>query len=73
MPGSRHYRLLGFDPRLPEVHTIKKAAGGLSRGELLQKLGLKGDMSGEISVSNALTALTKDNHVARRDGKYHAA
>jgi len=23
MPGSRHYRLLGFAPRLPEVHTIK--------------------------------------------------
>src|SRR3954451_22642734 len=23
MPGSRHYRLLGFEPRLPEVHTIK--------------------------------------------------
>src|SRR4051794_18605741 len=22
MPGSRHYRLLGFEPRLPEVHTI---------------------------------------------------
>src|SRR5215208_6783812 len=21
MPGSRHYRLLGFEPRLPEVHT----------------------------------------------------
>src|SRR4051794_30582637 len=20
MPGSRHYRLLGFEPRLPEVH-----------------------------------------------------
>src|SRR6476620_2272623 len=25
MPGSRHYRLLGFAPRLPEVHTIKAA------------------------------------------------
>src|SRR3954470_13957535 len=25
MPGSRHYRLLGFEPRLPEVHTIKVA------------------------------------------------
>src|SRR3954447_18724516 len=26
MPGSRHYRLLGFEPRLPEVHTIKVTA-----------------------------------------------
>src|SRR3954464_15496009 len=25
MPGSRHYRLLGFEPRLPEVHTILSA------------------------------------------------
>src|SRR3954465_13069062 len=25
MPGSRHYRLLGFEPRLPEVHTITVA------------------------------------------------
>src|SRR5262245_34523949 len=40
---------------------IKNAASGLSRGELLQALGLKGDKSGEMSVSNALTALTKQN------------
>jgi len=26
-----------------------------------------------MSVSNALTALTKANQVSRRDGKYHAA
>ena len=52
---------------------IKEAATGLSRGELLEKLGLKGDKSGEMSVSNALTALTKGNQVARREGKYHAA
>src|SRR5215218_3762594 len=25
MTGSRHYRLLGFEPRLPELHTIKAA------------------------------------------------
>lgn len=31
---------------------------------------LKGDKSGEMSVSNALTALTKSQQVARRDGKY---
>src|SRR3954464_14874940 len=30
MPGSRHYRLLGFEPRLPEVHTIKLYARGSS-------------------------------------------
>ena len=26
MPGSRHYRLLGFTPRLPEVHTFSTIA-----------------------------------------------
>jgi hypothetical protein len=46
---------------------------GLSRGELLEKMGLKGDKSGEMSVSNALTALTKGKQVARKDGKYVAA
>ena len=46
---------------------------GLSRGELLEKLGLKGDKSGEMSVSNALTALSKGNQVARKDGKYVAS
>ena len=55
------------------LQAIKQAAGGLSRGELLQSLGLKGDKSGEMSVSNALTALTKSNQVRRDGGKYHAA
>lgn len=43
---------------------------GLTRGELLETLGLKGNRSGEMSVSNALTALTKGNQVVRKDGKY---
>jgi len=55
------------------LQAIKQAAGGLSRGELLQSLGLKGDKSGEMSVSNALTALTKSNQVRRDGGKYRAA
>lgn len=46
---------------------------GLTRGELLEKLGLKGNKSGEMSVSNALTALTKANQVVRKDGKYIAS
>lgn len=55
------------------LQAIKEAASGLSRGELLEKLGLKGDKSGEMSVSNALTALTKGSHIRRDGGKYHAA
>ncbi len=46
---------------------------GLTRGEILDKLGLKGNKSGEMSVSNALTALTKSNQVVRKDGKYIAS
>ena len=45
---------------------------GLTRGEILEKMGLKGNKSGEMSVSNALTALTKGSQVARRDGRYVA-
>ena len=43
---------------------------GLTRRELLEKMGLKGNKSGEMSVSNALTALTKSDQVVRRDGRY---
>jgi hypothetical protein len=52
---------------------VIRAGGGLARGEILEKMGLKGDKAGEMSVSNALTALTKSNQISRRDGKYHAA
>jgi hypothetical protein len=52
---------------------VIRDGGGLSRGEILDKMGLKGDKAGEMSVSNALTALTKSQQVERRDGKYHLA
>ena len=59
--GSRREALL---------EVIRSNATGLSRGEILERMGLKGDKSGEMSVSNALTALAKSNQVARREGKY---
>jgi hypothetical protein len=34
---------------------------------------LKGNRNAEMSVSNALTALTKANQVVRKDGKYVAS
>lgn len=43
---------------------------GLTRGEILERLGLKGDKSGEMSVSNALTAMVKGNQLRREGGKY---
>jgi hypothetical protein len=55
------------------LQLIKDNPSGLVRGEILERMGLKGDKSGEMSVSNALTALTKANQVTRRDGRYVAA
>jgi hypothetical protein len=51
---------------------IIRQSDGLSRGEILERMGLKGDKSGEMSVSNALTTLTKSNQVHREGGKYRA-
>jgi hypothetical protein len=59
--GSRREALLQL---------IKDNPSGLVRGEILQRMGLKGDKAGEMSVSNALTALTKSYQVSRREGKY---
>jgi hypothetical protein len=55
------------------MQVINANPSGLTRGEILERMGLNGDKSGEMSVSNALTALTKANQVTRRDGRYIAA
>jgi hypothetical protein len=56
-----------------ELIQVIREGGGLTRAQILERMGLKGNKSGEMSVSNALTALTKNNQV-RRDGRaYHAA
>jgi hypothetical protein len=62
--GSRREGLLAL---------IRENPSGLSRREILDRMGLKGDKSGEMSVSNALTALTKVGQVNRHDGKYWIA
>jgi hypothetical protein len=60
-PGTRREALL---------KVIGENPNGLSRGEIFECMGFKGNRSAEKSVSNALTALTKNNLVFRRDGKY---
>lgn len=55
------------------LELIKNNPHGLARKDILEHMGLKGNKAGEMSVSNALTALTKANQVARREGKYVAA
>jgi hypothetical protein len=61
--GSRREALLQI---------IRENPDGLRRREILERMGLKGDRAGEMSVSNALTALTKSNQVSRHEGKYFA-
>ena len=71
--GTRRAPRARSGSRREQLLQVIRDGNGLSRGEILEKMGLKGDKSGEMSVSNALTALTKANQVARRDGKYVAA
>jgi len=70
--GSRQSRARRGSRREALLELIRQS-DGLSRGEILEQMGLKGDKSGEMSVSNALTALTKSNQVLRDGGKYRAA
>ena len=53
--------------RREELMNVIRQGQGLTRGEILEKMGLKGNKSGEMSVSNALTALTKSNQVRRNE------
>jgi hypothetical protein len=55
-----------------ELLAVIRGGNGLTRGEILEEMGLKGNKAGETSVSNALTALTKNNQV-RRDGRKYLA
>jgi hypothetical protein len=57
--------------RREELLNLIRGGNGLSRGDILERMGLKGDKSGEMSVSNALTALSKSNQVRREGGKYY--
>jgi hypothetical protein len=68
--GTRRARGARSGSKRDELLKVIREGGGLTRGQILEKMGLKGNKSGEMSVSNALTALTKANQVARRDGKY---
>lgn len=54
------------------LDTIKAAPEGMSRADLLEKMGAKGDKSAEQSISNALAALKKNNSITADDGVYKA-
>ena len=44
--------------------------GGMGRADILEALGVRGDKSGEQSVSNALSSMKKSGALAVDDGKY---
>lgn len=71
--GTRSARGTRSGSKRDALLKVIRDGGGLTRGQILEKMGLKGDKSGEMSISNALTALTKANQVARKEGKYIAA
>jgi hypothetical protein len=52
------------------LKVIGAEPSGLNRGQIFERMAIKGDKTAEKSVSNALTVLTKSNQVSRRDGKY---
>ena len=56
--------------RAAVIAAIAKHTDGIARADLLEELGVKGDKSGEGSVSNALAALKKAGTVGYKDGKY---
>jgi hypothetical protein len=55
------------------LHLIGQQPRGMTRGELIDALGVKGSKSGAQSVSNALTALKKAGKIASTDGKWRTA
>ena len=59
------------DSRREELLNLIREGTGLSRGDILSRMGLKGDKSGEMSVSNSLSALAKSNQIRREGGKYY--
>src|SRR3954453_11815018 len=70
-PAGRQPRARRGSRREALLELIRQS-DGLSRGEILERMGLRGDKNGAMSVSNALTALTKSNQVHREGGKYRA-
>lgn len=56
------------------VDVISASQGGLTRGEIIDALGVKGDYAGEQSVSNSLAALKRSSKLLQNDdGKYLVA
>lgn len=62
--GSRQETLLSLIAGNPD---------GMTRGDILTNLGVKGDKAAEGSISNALNTMKKAGKLSSKDGKYIAA
>ncbi|MGX7894383.1 hypothetical protein [Tsuneonella sp. HG222] len=54
------------------LSAIQGSAQGMNRSQLLAAMDVKGDRSGEQSVSNALAALKKSGSITATNGVYKA-
>jgi DNA-binding transcriptional ArsR family regulator len=72
-PAAKTGRRAPRGEKRRSVLDLIQKSNGLTRGEILSNLGVKGDKSAEQSVSNALTALKKQHLVVSRDRKYVTA
>src|SRR5690349_20854897 len=73
--GSRRTQMQSRAPRGSRregLLNLIRDGNGLSRSEILERMGLKGDRSAEMSVSNTLNALLKRNQVRREGRKYYS-
>lgn len=52
-----------------ELLRVIREGDGMTRGQILVKMNQKGNKAGEMSVSNALTALVKKNQITRDEKK----
>jgi len=67
-PGSRRTGI-----RDDVLKVLSDNPDGLSRGDILEKMGVKDDKSATASVSQALTALSKASKVTKDGRIYRAA
>ena len=67
-PGSK--RRTGI--RQSVMEAVRRHPDGISRADLVEELGVKGDKSGEQSISNALSNLKKQGKVGLDQGRYTA-
>lgn len=72
-PAARAGKRAPRGEKRKAVLQLIRGAQGLSRGDILLSMGVKGNKSGEQSVSNTLTALKKQNVIESREGKYYAS